>query len=133
MALYTMCTKAHLYAYNMLKTHGLKIEIKQIKKSCVAIIILIVVHSIHYVLDTEPLYSGVFQNILDDYGKTYTWEVKQTLMGCQAVETAQAMVSAYDLPITWQEFAARSKAMTSELMANAQLLPGKHWQKNRFN
>lgn len=63
--------------------------------------------------------------MIDPYGKQYTWEVKQKLMGRQSEETARIMVSEYDLPITWQEFAEQSKALGQEIMATASLLPGK--------
>lgn len=45
-------------------------------------------------------------------------------MGRQSEETARIMVSEYDLPITWQEFAEQVKAMGQEIMATATLLPG---------
>lgn len=63
--------------------------------------------------------------MIEPFGKTYTWEVKLKLMGMQSEETARTMVSEYDLPITWQEFAEQSKAMAQQTMATAKLMPGK--------
>lgn len=74
--------------------------------------------------DSEPLYSKIFQRILDAYGKTYTWEVKLKLMGRQAEETARTMVEEYDLPIIWEEFAALTKEHALQMMGDVELLPG---------
>lgn len=76
--------------------------------------------------DTEPLYTEIFQKVIDPYGKQYTWEVKQKLMGRQSEETARIMVSEYDLPMTWEEFAEKAKVMGQLIMATATLLPGKY-------
>lgn len=76
--------------------------------------------------DTEPLYTEIFQNVITPYGKVYTWEVKQKLMGRQSEETSRIMVSEYDLPITWQEFGEKVKEMGKQIMATATLLPGNY-------
>lgn len=46
------------------------------------------------------------------------------LMGTQAEATARTMVAEYDLPITWQEFAALCKTLVLQEMGNVELLPG---------
>lgn len=74
--------------------------------------------------DTEQLYTKVYQKILDPFGKTYTWDVKQTLMGAHAHEAAKIMVKTYELPITWEEFAEQAKLLTTEIMGTAEFLPG---------
>ncbi|XP_037039523.1 probable pseudouridine-5'-phosphatase isoform X2 [Bradysia coprophila] len=75
-------------------------------------------------LDTETLYTKVYQKILDPFGKVYTWDVKQTLMGSHAHEAAKLMVKTYELPITWEEFAEQAKLLTTEVMGTAEFLPG---------
>jgi len=75
-------------------------------------------------LDTETLYTQVYQKILDPFGKVYTWDVKQTLMGAHAHEAAKLMVKTYELPITWQEFAEQAITLTTEIMGTAVFLPG---------
>lgn len=67
----------------------------------------------------------MYQKILDPFGKVYTWDVKQMLMGAHANEAAVKMVNAYELPITWQEFAEQVKILTYEIMGTAKLMPGK--------
>lgn len=60
-------------------------------------------------LDTERLYTVATQNILDGYGKTYTWEVKASVMGMQSHEMAQTLVTVYELPMTPDEYLDRAK------------------------
>uniref|UniRef100_A0A336MLB5 CSON002811 protein n=1 Tax=Culicoides sonorensis TaxID=179676 RepID=A0A336MLB5_CULSO len=78
------------------------------------------------ILDTETLYSQATQNILNETGvdKTYTWDVKQTLMGLQREEVSKRIVEIYDIPLTWEEYMNRQQEQIEILMQNAQLLPG---------
>lgn len=64
------------------------------------------------------------QTILDPYGKTYTWDVKVTLMGLQGIEVAKRIVDIYELPMTPEEYRDLSIKIGYELMANAEMLPG---------
>lgn len=75
-------------------------------------------------LDTERLYTGVTQKILDKYGKTYTFDVKLSLMGLQNQQVSERIVQAYDLPMTWQEYSQLQKDGAFEIMREAQLMPG---------
>lgn len=87
-------------------------------------VLVVVTGACHARADTEPLYWRIFQRILDEYGHTYTWDVKVKLMGRQAEETARTIVAEYALPMTWEEFAAKSKRMVLETMSDVQLMPG---------
>ncbi|XP_011193537.1 probable pseudouridine-5'-phosphatase isoform X3 [Zeugodacus cucurbitae] len=75
-------------------------------------------------LDTEKLYSQATQEILDPYGKTYTWDVKVSVMGLQTQQVAEAIVDAYKLPISWEEYAQKQRDRTEILMTEAELMPG---------
>lgn len=75
-------------------------------------------------LDTERLYTEVTQSIADPYGKTFTWEIKQSVMGLQRDPAAAAIVRALDLPMTPEEYVRVSTEKINQLMANAQLMPG---------
>lgn len=77
-------------------------------------------------LDTERLYTVATQNILDGYGKTYTWEVKASVMGMQSHEMAQTLVTVYELPMTPDEYLDRAKEQYDDLMPFAELLPGNY-------
>lgn len=75
-------------------------------------------------LDTEKIYTQAAQSILDKYGKTYTWDVKLTLMGLQNREVSQIIVDSYDLPMTWQEYSKLQKQAAEAAMIEAELMPG---------
>lgn len=75
-------------------------------------------------IDTERLYSVATQNILDPYGKTYTWEVKASVMGMQGHEVAQQLVTIYELPMTPEEYLVLAKEQYDTLMPTAELMPG---------
>ncbi|XP_037809414.1 probable pseudouridine-5'-phosphatase isoform X1 [Lucilia sericata] len=75
-------------------------------------------------LDTEALYTKATQQILDKYGKTYTWEVKITLMGLRHMEMCQRIVEIYNLPLTPEEYSKLQREVNSQIMKNAELLPG---------
>ncbi|EDS35294.1 conserved hypothetical protein [Culex quinquefasciatus] len=74
-------------------------------------------------LDTEKLYTEVTQSIADPYGKTFTWEIKQSVMGLQRDPAAAAIVKALDLPMTPEEYVQVSTEKINQLMSNAQLMP----------
>lgn len=74
--------------------------------------------------DTERLYTVATQNILDPYGKLYTWEVKASVMGMQSHEMAQRLVDVYELPMTPEEYLELARQQYEILMPTAALLPG---------
>ncbi|XP_017024578.1 probable pseudouridine-5'-phosphatase isoform X1 [Drosophila kikkawai] len=75
-------------------------------------------------LDTERLYSEAMQMILDPYGKTFTFDVKEQLMGLQTGPLSAFMVKQYDLPMTCEEYARLQRTNAEKLMRDAQLMPG---------
>uniref|UniRef100_A0A2M3Z4S4 pseudouridine 5'-phosphatase n=1 Tax=Anopheles braziliensis TaxID=58242 RepID=A0A2M3Z4S4_9DIPT len=75
-------------------------------------------------LDTEILYTQVTQAIAEPYGKTYTWEIKQSIMGLQRDEAAEAIVAALELPLTPEEYVKISTERINSVMEQCQLMPG---------
>ncbi|XP_049884945.1 pseudouridine-5'-phosphatase-like [Pectinophora gossypiella] len=76
------------------------------------------------ILNTEDLYTVAFQNILSQYGKTYTFDLKLKLMGLQAHETAESIVKELQLPLTPDEFQEESKKQFLKLFPDTKVLPG---------
>lgn len=70
------------------------------------------------------LYTEATQKILDPYGKTYTWDVKVTLMGLQREDVSKRIVEIYDLPITWEEYADLVLEQIQLLMLNCNVCQG---------
>ncbi|KAM3961240.1 pseudouridine-5'-phosphatase-like [Aphomia sociella] len=87
------------------------------------------------ILNTEDLYTVVFQNIVSQYGKDYTFELKSKLMGTQSHETAEIVVKSLDLPLTPEEFISQTKKQFELLFPDCKLMPGakrliEHFHKN---
>jgi pseudouridine-5'-monophosphatase len=66
-------------------------------------------------LDTEPLYTRVTQEIVGRYGKVFDWSIKKDMIGRPSIESARHLVSALELPIAPEEYLEARRHRLAEL------------------
>ncbi|HKQ70650.1 MAG TPA: HAD-IA family hydrolase [Polyangiaceae bacterium] len=75
-------------------------------------------------LDTEPVYTEVTNEVAQEYGKTFDWSVKGDMIGRPAMDSAEYIVKALDLPIRPEDYLAKRKARLEALLAKVGRMPG---------
>ncbi|XP_070168606.1 pseudouridine-5'-phosphatase-like [Polyergus mexicanus] len=75
-------------------------------------------------LDTESLYTIAYNRVIQEYGKTFTWEHKAKIMGLKCTEGVQTIISMLQLPITLQIFEDKLASIYQEIFPQCNLMPG---------
>ncbi|XP_008544754.1 pseudouridine-5'-phosphatase isoform X1 [Microplitis demolitor] len=75
-------------------------------------------------IDTEYRYTEAFNNVLNKYGKTFTWEIKAMTMGFHMYESAKKIVEMLEVPLSPEEFLEQLKPQYEKLFPNSKLMPG---------
>lgn len=75
-------------------------------------------------LDTETLYTEAYNRIAQQYGKTYTWELKAKIMGFKTEESVATIINTLNLPITSEDFINQLDKLYDELFPGSNILPG---------
>ncbi|GFS23998.1 pseudouridine-5'-monophosphatase, partial [Elysia marginata] len=73
---------------------------------------------------TERCYSESIEEICQQYGKTFTWELKAKQMGQKEAVSAQIAIDELGLPLTVEEYLSSLRAKLEQKFPHAQLLPG---------
>jgi pseudouridine-5'-monophosphatase len=75
-------------------------------------------------LDTEPIYTEVTNRITSRYGKVFDWSVKANMLGRPAMDSAEYLIDALDLPILPEDYLAERAPMLEEMLATANAMAG---------
>lgn len=75
-------------------------------------------------LDTEPFYTQVTQEIVSRYGKKFDWSIKSNMIGKPSLESARYLVAALELPIAPEEYLALRAERLEELFRDSPSRPG---------
>ncbi|XP_060805894.1 pseudouridine-5'-phosphatase isoform X3 [Amyelois transitella] len=76
------------------------------------------------ILNTEDLYTLGFQEIASRYGKQFTFELKNKIMGMQTRAFAATIINELGLPLTVDEFVAESQKIFRDLFPLCKVRPG---------
>jgi len=75
-------------------------------------------------LDTEPLYTQVTQEIVGEYGKVFDWSLKAKTIGRGDVDSAGVLIRELGLPFEPREYLARRNGRLRELFDDVAAIPG---------
>lgn len=75
-------------------------------------------------LDTERLYTEVAVALLSTYGKTFTLDLKQKIMGRPAQQAAAFLIDHFKLPLEPEDFLSQRNDHLEALLATCQPMPG---------
>ncbi|XP_048746881.1 pseudouridine-5'-phosphatase-like [Ostrea edulis] len=74
--------------------------------------------------DTERMYTVIVQNIVGQYGKTFTMDIKVKQMGRKEPEAAKIVIDTLDLPLTVDQYLQMAHEQQEKLFPTVNLLPG---------
>ncbi|XP_003426948.1 pseudouridine-5'-phosphatase isoform X2 [Nasonia vitripennis] len=75
-------------------------------------------------INTEQLYTTVFNRILSPYGKQFTWENKAVTMGFHTNQLVRYIIDTFELPMQQEELTKRLQTDYAAIFPSTQLLPG---------
>ncbi|XP_060082649.1 probable pseudouridine-5'-phosphatase [Ylistrum balloti] len=75
-------------------------------------------------LDSERLYDTINAQIAQEYGRTFTQDVRRKIKGKKEAEVAQSLIEELDLPITVHDFLIKDREQQEILLPTVDLLPG---------
>ena len=74
-------------------------------------------------LNTEPIYTLVTQEVVARYGKVFDWEVKAKMIGRGSEESSQILIDSLKLPISVPEFKAAQAPLFAKEFPKAGAMP----------
>ncbi|MDX2470115.1 MAG: HAD-IA family hydrolase [SAR324 cluster bacterium] len=74
-------------------------------------------------LDTEPIYTLVTQQILDSYGLKFEWELKSRMMGQDVTIALQMLIDHYGLDLTPKSFDEAQRPLFEKAFLESKPMP----------
>jgi pseudouridine-5'-monophosphatase len=77
-------------------------------------------------LNTESFYTDVQRDLVKQYGKEHTWELKSKMMGMKALDACRYLVATLDIgdQVTPEEFLEKRETALDALFPTCVLMPG---------
>ena len=75
-------------------------------------------------LDTEPIYTLVTQEVIAPYGKKFDWSVKSKMIGRKNSDAAKILIDSLDLPLSVDTFLDAQVSLFEKHFPSAEPLPG---------
>ncbi|EPZ35326.1 HAD-like domain-containing protein [Rozella allomycis CSF55] len=63
------------------------------------------------IIDTESVYTNVFQTVLNRYQKTFDWELKSKMMGMRTLEATNLLIKTLNIPMSAEEWINETESM----------------------
>ncbi|XP_063224375.1 pseudouridine-5'-phosphatase-like isoform X1 [Bacillus rossius redtenbacheri] len=76
------------------------------------------------ILDTEPAYDSIYEEIARQHGKEFSWELKVKFMGTVERETCRIFTEDLGLPVSPEEVFREQQARQPRALAGCALKPG---------
>ena len=77
--------------------------------------------------DTETIYYDIIFELCAKYGKVYTKEIKEKMMGISDIRGCEIVVKELNLPVTPQDLAEQRKKLKFQRLCNVKVLPGNYF------
>uniref|UniRef100_A0A1I8J2V8 pseudouridine 5'-phosphatase n=2 Tax=Macrostomum lignano TaxID=282301 RepID=A0A1I8J2V8_9PLAT len=75
-------------------------------------------------IDTESIYTDCYNKFCAQFGKQFTWEIKQKQMGRPPNESAKIIIDHLDLPITVEQHHEMINTMLLKEFPYSKIMPG---------
>ena len=76
-------------------------------------------------VDTERIYTKIYTEILEKFGKKYTDEARYAVTGVNKLDGSRYIVEKFQLPVTIEEYYRLAQEKTSTYLTQPAIKPGK--------
>jgi len=80
---------------------------------------------IFFLTGTEDIYMEIYSTICSKYDKTYTYEVREKILGTVEKDSCAILTRELNLPVTPQDVLAQQHQLEKDMLPKTTLMPGK--------